>query len=256
MDPSTPGVTLVGVGPGDPDLLTVAAVRAIAQAAVVAYPVAQAGGEGMAARIAEPWIGEGQRRLPLVFPMVEESEPRRRAWHHAADALAAEVGQGLAVALLCEGDPSLFASAAYVALALAERHPVCPVRVVPGISAVGAAAAAASTRGRPYPLALQREGLLIRPTPDTAPQLDRLLERAAATDTVLALLKLGGRWSWVRGCLEERRLLATTLLASRVGWPDERLVPAEDVPADAQPYFSLLLIRQTWPEVLPGAQPW
>jgi precorrin-2/cobalt-factor-2 C20-methyltransferase len=251
MAPPQPGVTLVGVGPGDPNLLTLAALQAITAAGVVAYPVAQQGGEGMAARIVEPWLGDQQKRLPLLFPMVEEGEPRRLAWHQAADALALEVDRGRVVVLLCEGDASLFASASYVLLALAERHPACPLRVVPGINAVAAAAAAASTQGRPWPLALQREALLISPTPETSAQLNRLLEQAAATDTVLALLKLGRRWSWVRPLLAERRLLATALFASRVGWPEERLALATEVPAEEQPYFSLLLIRQSWPKVLP-----
>lgn len=244
-------VTLVGVGPGDPDLLTVAALRAIATATVVAYPVARTGGESMAARIAAPWLGQGQRRLPLLFPMVEEAAPRREAWHHAAAVLAQEAQRGERVVLLCEGDASLFASCSYVLLALAERHPACPLKVVPGISAVAAAAAAASSQGRPWPLAMQREGLLIRPTPETSLELAHLLEQAAASATVLALLKLGRRWRWVRPCLSERRLLDTALFVSRVGWPDERLVLAAEVPADEQPYFSLLLLRQSWPAVLP-----
>ena len=134
------GLTLVGVGPGDPQLLTVAAVRAIGAAAVVAYPVARLEAEGMAAQIAAPWMGPEQRRLPLLFPMVSEAEPRRQAWHAAAAALAAEVAAGQAVVLLCEGDASLYASASYALLALAERHPSCPVAVIPGITAVAAAA--------------------------------------------------------------------------------------------------------------------
>lgn len=245
------GLTLVGVGPGDPQLLTVAAVRAIAAATVVAYPVAEPGAEGMAARIAAPWIAVRQRHLPLVFPMVEDAEPRRLAWRAAAAALAAEVAAGAAVVLLCEGDASLYASCSYVLLALAQRHPDCPVRVVPGITAVAAAAAAASGLGRPWPLALQQEGLLIRPTPETPAQLEQLLDEAAAAGMVLALLKLGRRWPWVRAQLERRDLLRRSLFARRVGWSDQRLCGADQVAAEAQPYFSLLLIRQGWPPVLP-----
>lgn len=249
--PSPPGLTLIGVGPGDPELLTVAAVRAIRGADTVAYPVARVGAEGMAARIAAPWIHAEQGRLPLVFPMVEEAEPRRRAWLEAADALAASVAAGDAVVLLCEGDASLYASASYALLALARRHPDCPLRVLPGITAVAAAAAAASSQGLPWPLALQQETLLIRPTPETPEALEALLDRAAAEGCVLALLKLGRRWAWLRPLLERRGLLEASLFAQRVGWPDQLLAPASGVPAAEQPYFSLLLIRQRWPEVLP-----
>ena len=248
-EPVSAGVTLVGVGPGDPDLLTVAAVRAIRAAAVVAYPVARQGGEGMAARIAAPWIGPHQRRLPLVLPMVEEAQPRRLAWHDAAGALAAEVAAGQAVVLLCEGDASLYASGSYVLLALAARHPTVPLRVVPGITSLAAAAAAACGPPGPWPLALQQEPLLIRPTPDTPEALDQLL--ASHREGVMVLLKLGRRWPWVRQGLAARGLLEHTLLAQRVGWPDQRLGPAAAVPAETQPYFSLLLIRSSWPSVLP-----
>ena len=250
-------LTLVGVGPGDPQLLTVAAVRAIEAAAVVAYPIAREGAAGMAATIAAPWIAAHQRRLPLVFPMVAEAQPRIAAWRAAAAVLAAEVAAGAAVVLLCEGDASLFASCSYVLLALAEHHPACPVRVIPGITSVAAAAAVASERGQPgalampWPLALQGEGLLIRPMPETPAELERLLDWAAASSTTLALLKLGHRWSWVRPLLASRGLLDGALFAQRVGWPEQLLAPAAQVPASEQPYFSLLLIRQGWPQVLP-----
>ena len=244
-------VTLVGVGPGDPNLLTLAAVQAIESADVVAYPVARADAEGMAAQIAAPWITAEQRRLPLLFPMVAEAEPRQQAWREAADALAAEAEQGRAVVLLCEGDASLFASCSYALLALADRHPSVPVAVVPGITAAAAAAAAASGQGLPWPLALQQEGLLIRPTPETPAELEALLDWAADQQAVLALLKLGRRWRWVQPLLERRGLLGSSLFAQRVGWPDQLLARADAIAADEQPYFSLLLIRQGWPEVLP-----
>ncbi|MFM7086024.1 MAG: precorrin-2 C(20)-methyltransferase [Cyanobium sp.] len=241
----------MGVGPGDPELLTVAAVRAIQAATLVAYPVAEPGGEGMAARIAAPWLAATQQRLPLHFPMVEEAEPRRRAWHAAADALAEAVAAGQTVVLLCEGDASLYASCSYVLLAVLERHRPCPLRVVPGISAVSAAAAAACTAGLAWPLVLQQEALLIRPTPASPAAFEALLEQAAASGTVLALLKLGRRWPWVRAVLERRGLLENALFARRVGWEDEQVSQAAQVEALDQPYFTLLLIRQSWPQVLP-----
>ena len=253
-----PGLTLVGVGPGDPQLLTVAAVQAIEAAAVVAYPVAREGAAGMAATIAAPWIAAAQRRMPLLFPMVSEAAPRIAAWHAATDALALEVAAGQQVVLLCEGDASLFASCSYVLLAMAERHPACPLGVIPGITSVAAAAAAATGAGLPFPLALQGEGLLIRPTPESPAELEALLDWASgpgatglSAQTTLALLKLGHRWAWVRPLLASRGLLDQALFAQRVGWPEQLLAPAAAVPASEQPYFSLLLIRQGWPAVLP-----
>ena len=102
-----------------------------------------------------------------------------------------------------------------------------------------------------WPLALQQEGVLIRPCPDRVSDLERLLESAESSSRVLALIKLGQRWPWVRACLERRQLLEASLFAQRVGWPDQVLARAIEIPAESKPYFSLLLIRQTWPEVLP-----
>jgi precorrin-2/cobalt-factor-2 C20-methyltransferase len=239
-------ITVVGVGPGDPELITVAALRAIRRATLVAYPVARAEAEGMAARIAATWLRPRQQRLPLVFPMVAEAEPRRKAWAEAAETLAAAVAAGERVVFLCEGDPSLFASASYLLLALRQHHTLLKVQVIPGITAVAAAAAV----GR-WPLALQQESLLICPTPDSAAELEQLLRQATASDQQLAMLKLGHRWPWVRQLLEQQDLLHTALFAERVGWPDAVVLPAAAVSAEQRPYFSLLLVRVGWPGVLP-----
>lgn len=242
---------MVGVGPGDPELITVAAQRAIRAAAVLAYPVAAVDRSGMAATIAAPWISPEQQPLPLVFPMVEEAQPRREAWHAAAAAVAAQVQAGRSVVFLCEGDSSLYASASYLLLALRQRHPECPQRVIPGITAAAAAAAAVSTTVEPWPLALQQEPLLIQPTPDQPEPLRQLLMHCQATGQPLVLLKLGRRWRWVRPLLQELGLLEQAMYAERVGWPEQQLCRAAQLPAEERPYFSLLLLRPAWPEVLP-----
>jgi len=234
------------VGPGDPDLLTVAAVRAIARAQVVAYPVPAAGASSMAMCIAMPWIGAQQSHLPLLMPMVEAAAPRRRAWRRACDILAAEVQSGKNVVFLCEGDVTLYATAAYVLMAMRSRHPRCPVALIPGITAVSAAGAQGC-----WPLALQREQLLIAPTPETREEMEALLMSSECHNRVLALLKLGHRWRWIQPLLLARGLLEGALVVRRVGWPDERVLPACSVPASELPYFSLLLLRQGSAEVLP-----
>ena len=127
-----------------------------------------------------------------------------------------------------------------------EHWPHCSLSVIPGISSVSAAAASGL-----WPLALQQDQLLIRPCPEEASDLDATLDLAAAHGQVLALLKLGHRWSWVRPLLEQRGLLPHTLFAERVGWSDQIVCPADQCSEGQRPYFSLLLIRQRWPEVLP-----
>ena len=183
--------------------------------------------------------------------MVTESQPRIAAWRQAADVLAAEVRSGHRVVLLCEGDVSLFATGSYVQLALRRHHPDVPFALIPGITSVSAAAAAAAKDSFDVPLAFQQEGLLIRPCPETNAELIALLQSARKTSTVLGLIKLGQRWSWVRAALEQEQLLDRALFAQRVGWPDQWVASAQAVPDDARPYFSMLLIRQQWPEVLP-----
>ena len=242
------GLTVVGVGPGDPELITVAAQRAIAAATVVAYPVAALDRLGMAAQIAQPWLAPTQKRLPLLFPMVQEAEPRQQAWQQAARAVAAEVTAGERVVFLCEGDCSLFASSSYLLLALKAEAPELAVRVIPGITAASATAAAAR-----WPLALQGEQLQVVPLPDEPDQARQLLIAARDQGQPMVLLKVGRRWRWLRPLLEELQLLESALYGERVGWPDQLLSPAAAIAAGERPYFSLVLLRPAWPVVLPWA---
>ena len=237
---------MVGVGPGDPELITVAAQRAIAAATVVAYPVAALERPGMAAQIAQPWLPPTQRQLPLLFPMVQEAEPRQQAWQQAASAVAAEVRAGERVVFLCEGDCSLFASSSYLLLALKAEAPELPIRVIPGITAASATAAAAG-----WPLALQDEQLQVVPLPDQPDQARQLLLTAQEHGQPMVLLKVGRRWRWLRPLLVELELLESALYGERVGWPEQLVVPAASVAAEERPYFSLVLLRPAWPAVLP-----
>ena len=241
-----PSLKLVGVGPGDPSLLTMSAVDAIQKATLIAFPVANEGDDGVAFSIASPWISSNQKRLPLLFPMVCDSEPRKLAWNAAGQKLVSCVDQGEEVAFLCQGDISLFASASYVLLYIRKHHPDCPIELIPGVSAISAAAAAGA-----WPLSLQKDQLLILPTPDDPNCFEQIIDEAASSSRVLAFLKLGHRWTWVRPLLDKKGLLETSLFAQRVGFSDEQIVMANQITESERPYFSLLLVRQSWPEVLP-----
>ena len=240
------GITFVGIGPGDPSLMTLAAVKAINNATIVAFPVSREGGIGMAEEIASELITTDKQRLPLFFPMVSAVEPRKQAWKEAADQLIKAVLDGEQVVFISVGDVSLFSSSSYILLYIKAHFPQCPVRLVPGVTSISAAAAIGE-----WPLSIQDDQLLVLPTPDNPKTLENLLEDSMSARRVIALLKLGHRWSWVRPLLEKRDLLQGSLFAQRVGWSDQEVVQASCVDENIKPYFSLLLIRQSWPSVVP-----
>ncbi len=233
-----PGLTLVGVGPGDPSLLTLAAVTAIKDASLVAYPVAEIGSEGMAKQIASEFL-KGKKCMAVLFPMITEIDVLKDAWETSSRQLVEEVERGENVVLLCQGDPSLYATSSYILLQIKFNYPLCPLKIIPGISSFNAAAAIAK-----LPLSLQKEELLISCVPDDNNALDMMLDDFMSSKKVLVLLKLGKRWKWVRNILEEKKLLDNTLFAQRVGFPDQLVVQASDIPEGTAPYFSLLIIRR------------
>ena len=103
---SDSSLTLAGVGPGDPDLLTAAAIDAIRNSTLIAYPVAREECESYALNIASKWIENGQKFLPLIFPMVENIQVQKEAWKVATNQLVGHVCKGEKVTFICQGDIS------------------------------------------------------------------------------------------------------------------------------------------------------
>ena len=240
-----PSLTLVGVGPGDPSLLTLAAVEAIKSADVIAYPVSTKGGISIAATIADGFISLEQKHLPLLFPMVNDIDICKSAWKEAGNKLSENIADGNQVAFLCQGDVSLYASSAYVLFDIRANHPECSVKLIPGVTAFAAAAAAGQ-----WPLVLQQQQLLVMPAPDELDHLEDVINEVNSLGRVLILLKLGRRWGWIKPYLEQKGLLEYTLFCQRVGFFDEQIKLAKDVPADDKPYFSLLIIRKDYPQLI------
>ena len=239
-------LTITGVGPGDPSLLTLAAVDAIQESTVVSYPVSTRGGDSLAEKIASKWITKDKKKLPLHFPMVDDQNTLKSAWRVAGKELMKMVDKGERVVFLAQGDISLFSTGSYLSKELEKYHPECVVKLIPGVTSFSAAAAKSK-----LPLAFQEEELLVLPVPESYDELKSILSDAALQKRVVVLLKLGKKWEWVKLLLEELDLIKISIFAERIGFSDQQILRASDLPSGTRPYFSLLLIRQSWPLTMP-----
>jgi precorrin-2 C20-methyltransferase / precorrin-3B C17-methyltransferase len=234
--PVTTGqLTGVGVGPGDPDLLTVRATRLIAAADVIAYHCARHG-NSIARAAAQPYLRDGQVEEILQYPVTTEAGGRAyrdllaQFYEEATARLAAHLTAGRDVVVLCEGDPAFYGSYQHLHTRLSGRF---RASVVPGISSLSAAAAATGV-----PLVQHDETLTV--LPGTLPD-GQLRARLAGTDAV-AVFKLGRTFGKVRAALDEAGLLGRARYVERAGTAAERVMPLADVDPDTVPYMSLALV--------------
>lgn len=221
----------VGLGPGDPELMTLKAARVIASADVVAYP-APPDGPSFARGIAKAHISAEQTEIPVRMPLDPATFPADEAYGAGATAIAAELERGKTVAVLCQGDPCLYGSFMYLFDRLSRDW---PVEIVPGVSSLGATAGLA---GRP--LALRDEPLAVLPGILDDASLERLLSATEAA----AILKVGRHVARLKALLAKLDLLETAVLVERATMADARVRPLADVLEDRAPYFSLILTRR------------
>jgi precorrin-2/cobalt-factor-2 C20-methyltransferase len=221
----------VGVGPGDPELMTLKAARLIRAARVVAYPAPDSG-ESFARSIAAELIAPGAVEIPMLVPMRPERSPAQEAYADAARAIVAHLEGGTDVVVLCEGDPFFYGSFMYLHARLSPRH---PVEVVPGVSSLGASAAAL---GRPL---VARNGCLsVLPGPLPDAELRSRIESADA----VAIMKVGRHMPRLRALVGALGLTARAAYVERASLPQARACPLADAPDEA-PYFSMILISRT-----------
>jgi precorrin-2/cobalt-factor-2 C20-methyltransferase len=222
----------VGVGPGDPDLVTVRALRVLRSADVVMVPVTAAGDEGRAERVVRAHTDRPVHRLGFAM---SEVDGREGAWDAAGAAVAAEFGRGAAtVAFATIGDPNVYSTFSYLADTVRRLLPGLVVQTVPGITAMQALAAASGTV-----LVEGRESLALMPL--TA-GVDRLRAALAEHQTVVAYK--GGRvLPEVLAELRTAGRLTSAVYGSALGLPDERICPAGDLdPAQPAPYLSTVVV--------------
>jgi precorrin-2 C20-methyltransferase/precorrin-3B C17-methyltransferase len=240
----------VGVGPGDPELLTLKALRVVQAADVVAYPIAR-GRTGVARRAAEPHLRPDQLELPLVYPTTTEGADDGAAYDRAlrtyydesAALLAAHLDAGRDVVVLCEGDPFFYGSYMYLHERLSPRY---RTEVVPGVTAFSAAAASAGT-----PLCKHDDVLTVLPG-TLSP--DALQARLADSDAAV-VMKLGRTFAAVSGALDASGTAARGVYVERASHDTERVLAVGDVDAADVPYMSLVLVPTCADDRLRGAAP-
>ncbi len=226
----------VGVGPGDPELLTVKAHRLIACAKVIAYP-APDDGQSFARSIVAEFLPAGVREIAIVIPMRASRFPAREVYDEAAKTIGAHLEAGEDVVALCEGDPFFYGSFMYLFERLAGSF---PVEIVPGVSSLMAAAAAL---GRP--LAARNDVLTVIPAPLANEEIVARLQGAQAA----AIIKIGRHFDRVRGLIERAGLTQHAGYLERVSLANQRIAPLSQLSPGAAPYFSIILIYR-------GAEGW
>lgn len=219
----------LGIGPGDPELITLKALRILQAVDVVAYPAPEKG-ESLARTIAGNHIRGGQAEEPLRMPFEVDPGPARAAYDRAADTLAGHLEAGRDVAVLCEGDPFFYGSFMYLFARLAPRF---IIEVVPGVSSLTAAAAAAG-----LPLVSRNEVLTVIPAPLAA---EALAERLRTTDAA-AIVKLGRHFSRVREVLLALGRAEKARYVERASTGHERSLALSEVDPASVPYFSMILV--------------
>jgi precorrin-2/cobalt-factor-2 C20-methyltransferase len=220
----------LGVGPGDPELLTLKALRLLRAAPVVAY-LAPGQGDSFARSIVEIWLTGGQREVAIRIPM-QPGPPPAAIYDAAAAELASELDRGDDVALLCQGDPLFYGSFVHLFSRLAGRY---RIEIVPGVPSITACAAAAST-----PLVTRDETLAVIPATLGEAEIARRLGESDAA----AIVKLGRHFPKVRRVLRELGLLNSARYVERATLPNQRVAPFAYADAAHVPYFSRTLIRR------------
>ena len=227
----------VGLGPGDPELVTVKAARLIGEARTLAY-FGKPGRASNARTIAERYFAPGCEEMPLLYPVTTEipfAQPEyvdalAGFYEESAQRIGAVLEQGRDVALLCEGDPLLYGSFMHMFTRIGRRF---PVEICAGVSGMSGCFAAAR-----QPMTWGDDVLTVLPA--TLDE-DTLAQRLATTDAAV-VMKLGSNLPKLRRAMERAGVIARAIYVERGTMAGEKIMPFMEKRDDRAPYFSMALV--------------
>lgn len=234
----------VGVGPGDPELITIKGLNAIRKADIVVFHQTKKA-DSNALKIALPWLNDKQERLALTYPITTEMpsdsecyrESLEKFYQESTNLIKDKLEQGLNIVVLTEGDPCFYSSFMYILDSLKGKY---PVEIIPGVSSIFGAAAALQT-----PLSYRNETFSIL---SGVLSENELIQRLKAGDS-FAIIKIGRNLEKVRNALKKSGLFDRALYIERATMENQHIYPLENVEGEKAPYFSLILVPgKTWRE--------
>ncbi len=226
----------LGVGPGDPELITVKALRILQRVKVIAWP-APDNGVSFARSIVEQYITPDQLEIPIIVPMKVERHPAKDVYDQAAKLISSHLDSGSDVAVLCEGDPFFYGSFMYLYERLEADY---DCEIVPGVSSLMASASVLQR-----PLAARNDVLSVIP----APLSDDEIEARIGQSDAIAFIKVGRHIERIKSLLERLGLLQSAAYVERASLPNQRIFPLAKLDDDIAPYFSMILVYkggETW----------
>ncbi|MRR34105.1 precorrin-2 C(20)-methyltransferase [bacterium] len=230
-------VYAIGVGPGDPELLTRKAERILRQVPVICAPAASAGDSSHALSIVEPFLDRTRQQVIVqVFPMRKDQQGLDEFWDDAAETVVSHIRQGRDVAFITIGDPFLYSTFLYLYRILRERYPDIPIEAVPGVSSITAAAVAAGV-----PLAAASERIAVLPATF---EEEKLRTTLLEFDTVV-LMKVNRVFDGVYALLTELGLEGKGVFVARAGTSEEKVIfDLASLVGKKLDYLSLLIVKK------------
>ena len=227
----------VGVGPGDPELLTIKAMRILQSVPVVCVPRSSYDSDSFALSIIEGVIDKTRQEIiPLIFPMSKDKEVTKKFWDESAIIIEGKLKAGKDVACISIGDPFFYSTFIYVFENLKERLKDLKVEIVPGVSSINASSAAAI-----LPLAKANERVAVLP----ATYEKEMLRDALKNYDTIVLMKVNRVFDDVLAVLEEMGLKDKSVFISRCGTAEQRIVWNLDLLKGKElDYLSMVIVRK------------